>query len=744
MPNLLPFLKAPLAHAPLVWVIAAAWCSIAAAQNQESKDATPLKPVEVIGSVSDTEQRRASTASKIVIGKEEIERFGDSSVAEVLKRLPGVTQGGRPGRGGGDVRMRGMGGGYTQLLVNGERMGPGYSLADIPPDQVERIEILRAPTAEYGARAVAGTINVVLKEALKRKLNEFRGGVGLENGRASPGLSWTRNDKTSDDTDYTFTLSTMHTNRWDDADNHTRWIDAPDNRVVLDQRETGFSVDERDGLHLNGRIQTKLSDGETLAVMPFVVYSQGKSHGARQLVQTPGGVIEAPYGSYRNDGTGSFGTMRVNAQWQKRLSDATRTEVRGGVGVSTNDSHSVRQEFSTAGLPSRNTDDQSTTRENSATLNAKLWHQLENEHSLVAGVELDSNQRNQARTTMQDGLPILNEFGDDLTASTLRMAGYVQDEWNVNKQISAYAGIRWEGIRTTSERESSQISNLSSVVTPLLHATWRPTENSRDQVRTSLTRSYKAATLQDLIARPSLSQRFPTGVNEIGAPDRAGNPELRPELASGLELGYEHYLAKGGLLSANLFYRQISDLIRRTIALEDVSWSDQKRWVSRPQNVGNAVTYGLELEAKFRLDEFWDDALPISLRTNLSLFDSQVEGVPGPDNRLEGQPRGTLNLGADYRLRGLPLSLGGSVNYTPAYALRLSDIQSSTVSDKTLVDAFVLWTLNPAAQLRLGASNMLARDYFSTSSVVSGLRTQTTDSANTSSVNWSLRLELKI
>ena len=716
----------------------------AATKAQAKDNTTTLKPVEVIGTVSDTEQRRASTASKIIIGKEEIERFGDSSVAEVLKRLPGVTQGGRPGRGGGDVRMRGMGGGYTQLLVNGERMGPGYTLGDIPPDQVERIEIMRAPTAEYGARAVAGTINVVLKEALKRKLNEFRAGFAMEDGRASPGVSWTRNDKVGDDTDYTFTLSTNHTNRKDEADMRTRWIDAPDGVTVLDQHETGSSVEERDGLHLNGRLQMKITDGETLAVMPFVVFSQGKSRSYRQLEQAPGGVIEAPYGSYQGEGTGSFGTLRVNAQWQKRLSDSTRTEVRGGVGVSTNDSHSMRQEYALSGLPSRSTDDQSTTRENSATLNAKLWHQLENEHSLVGGLELDGNQRNQARTTLQDGLPILNEFGDDLSAATLRMAGYIQDEWNVNKQISAYAGIRWEGIRTTSDRENYQADNFSSVTTPLLHATWRPTENSRDQVRASLTRSYKAATLQDLISRPSLSQRFPTGANEIGSPDRAGNPDLRPELASGLELGYEHYLTKGGLLSANVFYRNISDLMRRTIRLEDVSWSDQKRWVSRPQNVGNAVTYGLELEAKFRLDELWDDALPVSLRTNLSLFDSWVEGVPGPNNRLEGQPRGTANVGADYRLRDWPLSLGASVNYTPSYALTLSDIQTSTVSEKVIADAFIVWTLNPAAQLRLSASNLLPRDYLTSSSLVSGVRTQINESTNTSNINWGLRLELKI
>ncbi len=708
------------------------------------KATTPLKTVEIVGKFSDTEQRRASTASKIVIGKEEIERFGDSSVAEVLKRLPGVTDGGRPGRGGGDVRMRGMGGGYTQLLVNGERMPPGYSLADIPPDQVERIEIMRAPTAEFGARAVAGTINVILKEALKRELNEFRAGIGLEGGRVSPLASWTRNDKLGQAVDYTFTVSAMHTNRQDDVDNHTFWVNQPGDVTVLDQHETGTSVSQRDGLHLNGRVQIKLGQGESLSVMPFVVFSQGTTSAYGHLDQAPGGAIAQPYGSYQTDGSGSFGMLRINTQWQKRLSDDTRMETRVGVGTSSYTNQSVRQEFSTTGQPSLTTQDQSDTRDNSFTVNAKLWHQLENDHSLVGGLEVDSSQRTQTHTTLQDGLAILNEFGDNLNAATLRMAGYVQDEWNLNKQISAYAGLRWEGIRTSSDSDNLNASNLSSVVTPLFHATWRPTEQSRDQIRTSLTRSYKAATLSDLIARPSLSQKYPTGPNEIGSPDSAGNPNLRPELATGVELGYEHYLTKGGLLSANLFYRSISDLIRRTLAFETVSWSNQQRWVSRPQNVGHAMTYGLELEGKLRLDEWWDGAVPVSLRTNLSLFDSKVDGVSGPNNRLEGQPRGTANLGADYQLRKLPVSFGGSINYTPPYALQLSDIQSSTVSSKRVADAFALWKINPSAQLRLSASNLMPHDYLTGSSVVNGTQSQNSQNTGVSRVNWGLRLEMKM
>ena len=739
-----------------VLALAALTCMSATAQipptppaaDAESKDAKPasqttLDRVEVTGTASETEQRRASTASKIIIGKEDIERFGDSSVSEVLKRLPGVTTGGRPGR-GGDVRMRGMGGGYTQLLVNGERMPPGFSLDNLPPDQVERIEVLRAPTAEYGARAVAGTINIVLKEALKKTLNEVKLGLGAEQDRLSPSASWTRNDKFGEHIAYTLTLSVNKSDSRDDNDTRTRWYDLPTGNQLLDQHETGYGTNHREGVHLNGRVQIGLGQGESLILMPFFVMSQSNSFTQSQLDQAAGGVIAQPYASYTSEGDGRFTMMRTNAQWQKNLGDGNRVELRYGVGGGTYESHSIRNELDTTGALSRTVADQSSTKENGWNLTGKLSQQLASEHSLVSGLELDSSKRRQSRTTLQNGLPILTDFGDDLNASSMRVATYIQDEWNASKQISAYAGLRWEGIETSSDSDAYDVRNRSSVLTPLLHATWRPDEKSRDQWRTSLTRSYKSATLSDLIARPSISQRFPTGANEVGSPDRAGNPNLAPELARGFELAYEHYLDKGGLLSANFFHRRISDLMRNVVALEDVSWSTDKRWVSRPQNVGNATAQGIELEAKFRLDEMWPTALPVSVRTNVSFFDSSVDQVPGPNNRLEGQPKGTANIGADYKFRGLPLSVGASVNYTPAYDLQLSDIQSNTMGAKVVTDAFLVWFINPKAQLRLSASNLAPRDYLNTSSILSGTQRQDNESDNPSHIRWGARLELKL
>ena len=713
------------------------------APANNAKPSQALERVEVKSSANDNDLRRASTASKIIVSKEDIERFGDGSVSEVLKRLPGVTTGGRPGR-GGDVRMRGMGGGYTQLLVNGERMPPGFSLDDLQPDQVERIEIMRAPTAEYGARAVAGTINIVLKEALKRRLNEFRLGTQWEEGRNSPHLSWTRNDKVGDAVAYTFTLSAHRNSTRDESQSHTRHTSLADGTTTLDQQEIGYSSGERDAVHLNGRIQTNLGRGESLVLMPFLMSAQGATHAQAQLEQQSGSSVAQPYARYSTDGDGRFNSSRINLQWHKPLGEGTRLEVRGGSGVGDFESHGLRSEFDRAGLLTRTLDDTTHTRESSWTLNSKLSQQLENEHSLVGGLELERSVRRQSRTTLQNGQPILTEFGDDLSASTLRMAAYAQDEWNPTKQISAYAGLRWEGIRTESDSEAYAVSNLSSVTTPLLHATWRPDEKSRDQLRASLTRSYKAASLQDLIARPAISQRYPTGSNEASSPDRAGNPNLAPELARGFEIAWEHYLEKGGLLSINYFLRHITDLQRNVIALENVSWSATPRWVSRPQNVGNATAQGVELEAKFRLDEFWAQALPVSVRANLSFFDSVVDTVPGPNNRLEGQPKGTANFGADYKLRTLPLSFGASINYTPAYDLQVSDIQRTTVGSKTVADAFMVWFINPSAQLRLSASNFRPIDYLSTSSIVSNNQLQDTENHNVSKMRWGLRLEIKL
>ncbi|MEY3474264.1 MAG: Vitamin transporter BtuB, partial [Pseudomonadota bacterium] len=128
--------------------------------------------VEIAARLGSTELRRAANVAKQIYGRDELDRFGDTNALDVLRRLPGVNVG------SGGPRMRGLGAGYTQILINGDPAPQGFALDQLSPSQIERIEVLRAPTAEQSAQAVAGTINIILKDAPRRSQRSVRLGLG--------------------------------------------------------------------------------------------------------------------------------------------------------------------------------------------------------------------------------------------------------------------------------------------------------------------------------------------------------------------------------------------------------------------------------------------------------------------------------------------------------------------------------------------------------------------------------------
>lgn len=234
------------------------------------------------------------------------------------------------------------------------------------------------------------------------------------------------------------------------------------------------------------------------------------------------------------------------------------------------------------------------------------------------------------------------------------------------------------------------------------------------------------------------------GGNVASSPDRAGNPELKPEQSHGIDLALERYLAHGGVLSVNLFHRRIRDLIRNVTVLEDVAWADEPRWVSRPRNLGKATTQGIEFDAKFRLSEWRAELPPLDVRMNLSLYRSRVDSVPGPDNRIDQQPRATGNLGADYRFPGSSWAVGGSLGVTPGYRTQLTELQSQELGSRRVLDAYVLWHIASDTRLRLALSNLAPIASVSSASVLQGSQWQTIETTGRTDLNATLRLEMKL
>ncbi len=698
------------------------------------------------GRTSDTDERRQSTAAKIVIGREEIERYGDSNTSEVLKRLPGVTIGGAPGRGGGP-RMRGLGAGFTQILLNGERLPPGFTIDSITPEQIDRIEVLRSPTAETGARAIAGTINIITREGFTKRLNDLKLGFETSRGRVSPGLFWTRNDSVGQGVIYTTSVALFRRNNEIVSTSTTLAQDLSTGAVIDRYDDQSTSVNQGQGFNVNARLQFRFGEGHALVLMPIVILndSKNRSLATRDTREDAGSDCRAvpnpctpAYATSAGSTEGRFTMLRLNTQYNRLLDGGARMDLRMNGGVHRWSGETTTQQFDEGGTLLRTIDNDVRWRDNNVSLNGKVTRLFADNHNFVSGVEVESNQREESRVTLVNGASptVLDDFGDNVKASSRRAAIYLQDEWNVTPQWAAHAGLRWEGIQTRgSGVDGSTIRNRSSVATPLLHAVYKFDPKRRDQLRMSLTRSYRTPTLAQLIARPNIALN-----NSLTSPDRYGNPALKPELATGIDMALERFLSDGGVLSANLFRRNLSDVIRNVVTENAANG----RVESRPQNVGDATTTGLELEAKFRLDQVMAAAPRIDLRWNASVFDSKVERVPGPHNRLESQARGAINLGADYRFRGTPWSLGGNLNWTPSVTTRLSESQVARESAKLVGDAYALWVFDPNLQLRVTASNFAPRDYDTSNQVVGSGRVQTTDNSDKTRMNLNVRLEIKL
>jgi iron complex outermembrane receptor protein len=693
----------------------------AAAPAASSAALNRLDRVEVSGGPTASSRRRLSTASKIVIDREELDRYGDTVLGDVLRRLPGVTIGGRPGR-GGDIRMRGLGSGFTQILIDGERAPAGFAIEDLPPDQVERIEVYRAPTAETGTRAIAGTINIILREPLQKSNHELRVSAGMDRREPQADFSWTRNLKWGGTSGDEF-LGAVSVNggtrqRFNNIDSGTRILDTETGEVLEQTTQVGVSHGRSSNLNGNARLRWKASDTLSFNLAPFFAFSQ--NFGSSQT-NAEGTRFRDNHGE--NDGRMHNVRLNLSASYRPQVGETF--DLRMGLGgfKSSNNSHRRDTQTYAGTTTQRLQDDASSSTEDHASLGGKWSLKTAQEHQWVTGAEAERSARDQVRDTLVNGLPLpgLVKFGNLLGSRSLRFATYTQDEWSPTKQWSVYAGIRYERIETTADAAGSlpETRNVSAVTSPLLHLLWKPDAFPKDQVRLSLTRSYRSPNLNDLIARPSINATYPEGPNYQTYADRAGNPDLKPELATGIDLSLEHWLPTGGIVSGSAFVRDIQGVIRNQVLLETVSWDSAQRWVSRPRNMSSARTMGLEFEIKARLDELWDNIPPelqlMLVRFNIAAFTSSVRGIPGSNNRLDQQPRGSLNFGVDHRWKALGQNFGSgfNINLVPATTVQQTETLRRHETARKQFDAYLAWSsgsVRDGINWRLSLANLFPND----------------------------------
>ncbi|HET7833635.1 MAG TPA: TonB-dependent receptor [Gallionella sp.] len=620
-----------------------------------------LPEVKVVGQVDATAERREAVTQKVVLECKEIENLGVMTIGEVLTKLPGVEV--TPM--GGGQRARGMSRDSVQILIDGERSAGGGAMVAgvigrLPSGDLERVEILRGASAEFGGAAPV-TVNLVMKKALAKKSAEVRVGVGRRGNESYNQLAFTKNGGSGG---FAWTLPIGLT-----------WSNSPAQRLA-DRQDTlsGLrTIDSERGVTRLGHhsIAPRLTwkDGkDSLTVAPLFFYGPQDTTSETQL--TPGMRI--------SDESNLQRLLRLRTEGEKHFGDA-KFSGRAAVNKGRRTSDIVR----TAGLVS--TAEHTASTENEFSFALRL-DQPVGEHLLAFGLEHVNLRRTQDQ--------VLTGIAATYIASERQSIAWVQDDWMLRSNATLTYGLRGETIALN----SSAIGQQHGRVMPSVALRWEPQD--KWVMRSSFGAGLKMPKLDEIsnAATPSV------GTNTPLEADKRGNPNLLPERSLNFEAVLERYLDKdAGLFGVNLYARATQDFTERRAQLEGL------RWVDRPYNEGRALHWGWELDGKVRTDSFgWKGA---TIKAHLTLPHARVNDTRlGLTRMARDTPKYVLLAGLDESLPKLQSSYGISLQLSGRSLTDIPGEQRVTTRARTTLDAFWLYKLTPQFNLRLSGQNLLATD----------------------------------
>ncbi len=659
-------------------------CALSCALALSAAPACAQEPARVVIEGARYDQRRDDTASTIVIKREELLRHGDRSLAEALARIPGVTV--RAGQAGTSaIRLRGLGNGYTQVLLNGQNAPAGFAIESLSPELIERIDIVRTASAELGVQGIAGTVNIILRKSAASARRTAKIGIETERGHWSPALSADVADKGER---FSYSLSgTLARTRREGfyLDLETASGAGPVTRKT--QRSTFNMLDVAS---IAPRLNWVLDHGARLSAHGLLGAERrsedGESRESQAVQASP-----VPHSVFKLVPRGGF--LQWGLDWERPLASGATVQLEAGG----NDTHR-RSEFEFAGVPRAQRPVQLVSvrvREQGVHAGGKYRLALAGGHDLLFGWSAARSIRDQTRAGNDSGDPAVTRL-DVYRGEIGRAAMFVQDDWQVNPAWSLSLGLRAEGLDTRAgEAREAPVRLRTRILSPIVQVLYKHGKSA--QLRAGLTRTYKAPTLFALVPRRFVVDNNNNETN----PDTQGNPGLRPEMAWGLDAGVDRYFGKDAMLGASVFVRRIDDVTVRDLE------RDARGWLSRQVNGGRAEASGMLIEGKLPLTLLVDVAPAVGARFSLARNHARVAGRA---TALDGQERASATVGLDYRTPDGMLEAGANLSYKAGSVMRWSDTVASGTGPVRTLDVSCLWNLGGGKRLRVGAVNLLQRD----------------------------------
>ncbi|WP_303783652.1 TonB-dependent siderophore receptor [Azovibrio restrictus] len=655
--------------------------------------ASPLNPAQAadgaLAEVIVTDQREAQIArkdaaiQKITISETEVERYGDATVGDVLRRLPGMTFTGPAGV-TKDVRMRGLDKGYTQFLINGEPIPSAKKERQIqvdrlPADMIERIEIIRNPGAIHDANGIGGTINIVLKQRVDNS-TRLRAAYG-KNGKLDVGdvvAQWSGSFNNLD-----VLLAASHTVGAEDIREEKYKLKADG---TIDNKETKGRPVKKDETLLAPRLIWKIGT-DRLTIDPFISKGSERKNEPNTITKGTGALDKTTHKkedkhddvsrlAARYDGKAAWGEWHVKAAVQEAKESKK----------------ALTREWKANGSLNKTTDENEELKEQNSYAGAGISLPL-GPHLIQTGVEWRDTAYRNSKTKIENGAD-KSDAKDDFKIDEKTFIFYLQDEWRLAEKHWITPGVRLEKV----EREARDNTNLSrntqlSGTNPSLHYRWALLDDLN--LRASAARTQRL---------PKYDELNPYEKLEAGV-WKGGNPGLKPETATGYELGLEKFFwGKRGVAGLNFYERNVDDFIQKETRMEGV------KTVERPYNVGKAHFYGVELDWRIPLIQRGPHEL--TLTGNHAEMRGRVDVKNVGTGAVKDLPPRSTNLGLDWRHKPSKWSAGFNVNHQPTFTTRALDVNGDaeykTRQAATLLDLYVGKILSPTTELRLIAKNVLS------------------------------------
>ncbi|HOY70327.1 MAG TPA: TonB-dependent receptor [Methylotenera sp.] len=667
------------------------WLIMFSANAAQAEEAIELETIKITGQQDDVSARSDAATQKVIVDRKEIESLGVQTVGEVLGKLPGVEV-----KGGGH-RARGMSRDSVQILIDGERQvgGAGGALFRLPAEQLERVEILRGASAEYGGASVL-TVNLVLKKALSKRSTDFKLGLGVRDDEPNAQFSWTENGG-SNNFSWSLPISFNLHHSPVDSNMERRYSTSGVNTFWQNEQTSGTS---KMGHYAFSPRFTWRSERDSLTVSPMYFYGPSNNKSRTNITEytnPAAGLGLTDIGERDSRESSTHRMWRLRIEGEKHVNNA-KLSGRLAFNDGRNQSDVTRDVYDAANVLTSFKESTRTTNKEFNTA-ARVDKTFGN-HLLSTGAEFVKNRREDSQL-----------FGGGFAATGSHRASsrdgilWVQDDWTPIDTFTLTTGLRLENMTIAAEDVSQQRVGLL----PSIAARWQP--NDQWVLRSSLGAGMKMPKLDEISNATTRS----VAENNPAEADKRGNANLRPERNVNFEAALEHYLPqKAGVLGVNVYARATSDFIERRVQQEGV------RWVDRPYNEGDALHYGLELDAKVRMDNFgWQGA---TLKSHLTLPYGRVDDERlGIKRMARDTPRYVLSMGLDQSLPKLNASYGISAQISGRSETDIPNEQSSFSESITTLDAYWLYKLSPTYNLRLSGRNLLAADIHKQNTFTQGL-----------------------